>query len=453
LSEDSDPGGRVARGSILLFGARIVGNAGFFVAVLVLARGLSIPHRGQFAFITTAAQMTSVLSALGMNSATSVFTAQRQQVRPHLFTNALLWAVGSSLVTSIAVAVAVDNLGSDRPANVTGTQLGLMAAGAVVSSISGAMGAFLSGHGRWRAQSFISAAAPWVYAAILGLLWIGPGLTVDEALITWVVLYGLWSIALFVAAIGRSPLGRPDGTLFKQALRFGVKAWVGGIASILNYRVDQVIMGFIATETALGIYTIAVNASEILLILPSAAGTALMPVLARSEHLSRNARTLRAFRMVTVITLAGMLLAATVGAFLLPYVFGQQYDASVEPFLFLICGTLGFVGYNLFESALLASSAPGLASVAQVLALGVGVGLDFALIPKYGATGAAIAAAVAATTAGLTACLAYRSKTGFSFRELVPRWGDVTAVRNMALRLLGQTRATFQKAFRTLRYS
>ena len=43
---------------------------------------------------------------------------------------------------------------------------------------------------------------------------------------------------------------------------------------LLNYRTDQILMGFISTQAALGVYVIAVNASEILLILPDAAATA-----------------------------------------------------------------------------------------------------------------------------------------------------------------------------------
>jgi O-antigen/teichoic acid export membrane protein len=435
-SEDSDAGGRVARGSALLFGARIIGNAGFFLAVLVLARGLSIPHRGQFAFVTTAAQMTAALSSLGVGSATAIFTAQRPRSRPHLLTNALLWAAVSSLVTSIVVAAVVDALRGDRPAHVTFVQLILLGLGAIVSSLVGSVGAFLTGFGKWRAQSFTSAAAPWFYAGLLGLCWVGPGLTVDRALAIWVLLYGLWTLVLVVAAVRRTRPGLPDIPLFRESLRFGLKAWIGGLASLLNYRADQVIMGFIATSTALGIYTVAVNASEVLMILPSAAGTALTPVLARSARTNLGSRTLRAFRMVTLVTFGGLIVGATVGSFLLPIFFGAKYQAAVVPFLWLIGGAFGYVAYNLFEAALLASSAPGLASMAQVLALAVGVTLDFALIPSHGATGAAIAALVATLIAGLSACLAFRRRSPFSFLELVPRRADFDAVRGMAGRFL-----------------
>ena len=59
---------------------------------------------------------------------------------------------------------------------------------------------------------------------------------------------------------------------------------MGSLARFLNFRTDQILMGFIATEAALGFYAVAVNVSEVLLYLPSSAATALLPLIARTEH-------------------------------------------------------------------------------------------------------------------------------------------------------------------------
>ena len=45
-------------------------------------------------------------------------------------------------------------------------------------------------------------------------------------------------------------------------------ARIGSLSRFLNFRVDQILMGFLASEAALGIYAVAVNASEVLLYLP-----------------------------------------------------------------------------------------------------------------------------------------------------------------------------------------
>jgi O-antigen/teichoic acid export membrane protein len=424
----------VAKGSALLFTARVIGNAGFLVAVLVLAHALTVSHRGQFAFITTAAQVISRIAGFGITDATTVFAAQRPERRSRLLTNALLFAGVSSTVLAVAfwgVLSLVHETGrfGDR------SELLLLVAGAIVSALVGAANAFLTGCGRWRAQSLLSAAAPWFYALLLAGTWAGTVLSVQRSLVIWVVLYGAWGVALLIAAVKQSPLDRPDLVLLAHTLRFGIRAWIGSVTLLLNYRTDQILMGFIASQAALGVYVIAVNASEILLILPDAAATALLPVLARGLAESHGERTLRAFRVLGVTSLGATLVAGVAGPTLLPLVFGDSYRAAVVPFIWLIAGTIGFVASEVFTKALLAASSPALASLPPFVSLVVGIGLDLALIPPLGATGAAVAASAAFGAGGLTAFFSYRRTVPFSYRLLVPVRSDLELTWSMAKHL------------------
>jgi O-antigen/teichoic acid export membrane protein len=83
-----------------------------------------------------------------------------------------------------------------------------------------------------------------------------------------------------------------------------------------------------------------------------------------------------------------------------------------------------------FSNALVASSLPSLSSVAPAVCFVVGVALDFALIPFFGASGAAAAASVGYLAAGLTALLVYRRRAPFHWIELVvPKPGDFAVLR------------------------
>jgi O-antigen/teichoic acid export membrane protein len=94
-----------------------------------------------------------------------------------------------------------------------------------------------------------------------------------------------------------------------------------------------------------------------------------------------------------------------------------------------------------FSSALVASNAPGLSSLGPLVSLVIGVALDVVLIPAHGASGAAAAASAALLAGGATAAAAYRSQTGFAWRELVPRARDVRTLRLLARRLRARTQA------------
>jgi O-antigen/teichoic acid export membrane protein len=207
-----------------------------------------------------------------------------------------------------------------------------------------------------------------------------------------------------------------------------LRAWVGTLADDLNFRVDQIIVALIASETALGIYAVAVNAYEILLYLPGGAATALLPLIAGSPRAMRAERTLHAFRSVALVTAASVVVAALLGPVLLPIAFGSSFEGSTGPFLLLLPGVLGALLLAIFTNALIASSVPGLSSLGPTASLCVGLALDFALIPAYGASAAAASAAFLA--GGATAVLAYRTRERFRWRDLVlPRRGDLDILR------------------------
>ena len=81
----------------------------------------------------------------------------------------------------------------------------------------------------------------------------------------------------------------------------------------LNFRADQIVMGFLTTEAALGTYAVAVNASEALLYLPLAIGSAIVPIIGGSEESRHGERTLKALRALLLTTTIAVAVAAAAG--------------------------------------------------------------------------------------------------------------------------------------------
>ena len=125
------------------------------------------------------------------------------------------------------------------------------------------------------------------------------------------------------------------------------------------------------------------------------------------------------------------------GPVLLPLVFGAAYSGSVEPFLWLLPSAIGFVASALFSNALLASGAPALSSLGPVVSLTAGIALDLLLIPRLGATGAAIAASSALIAGGAAAAVAYGVRSGLRPGAMVPRRADVELLTSRVIRRAG----------------
>jgi O-antigen/teichoic acid export membrane protein len=427
----------VAHGSIVLFAASIVRAAGFFVAALILARGLGPAGRGSVAFVTVAALLTGRIAKIGVGEATTVFAAQRPGARPTLLANLVAFSLTTALGLGTLVVAGLYVIEAE-PAGNGRTQLALLLAGSVASTLVD--DCFLVGCGRLRHAAAISASGGWVYVASLTTAALTVGLDVDSALVAWAATHVVWSTALTCVGWRTAGLSRPSLRLLAESVRFGVRAWVGSASLLVNARLDQILVGVIASEVTLGLYAVAVNVGEALLFLPTAIATSLLPTVARERDVTGAERTLRTFRAAAVLSFASIAGAAAVGGFAIPDVFGAAYSGSVAPFMWLLPGTLGFTALSIFSNSLLALRAPGWSSFGSVAALGAGLALDLALIPSFGASGAAAAASAAFLAGGATAAILYRRRTAFAWSEIVPTLEDVGFLRLVAARVVPRGR-------------
>jgi O-antigen/teichoic acid export membrane protein len=417
--------GTLARGSLSLFVSQLVGNAGFFAAVLLIARGLGPAGRGTTAFITVTSLVVGRLTKVGVTESTTVFAAKHPKLRATLLSNLLLFTLVGAATGAAVVCGGLVALGHLRPHGLGVPEIAILGAATVANSLLVGSNAFLLGCGRIRERSILTAAGPWIYALAVAVFWLTLGLSVARAALAWAIAEAIWGLALTAASLRGIGLGRPSGSLMRECIGFGIRAWLGTLANFANFRADQILMGFISSQAALGIYAVAVNSSEMVLYLPQATATALLPLLAGVDVGQSAKKTLMTFRSVILVTAVTVVIAAAVGAPLLPVVFGHAYHASVVPFIWLLPGAVGFAASIVLSNALIAVSRPGLSSLGPVVSLVLGIGADLVLIPKFGATGAAEAACAAYLAGGLVALAAYRRHERFAWRALVPGLADV----------------------------
>jgi O-antigen/teichoic acid export membrane protein len=443
VAESSLPAGRrqessapvsVAHGSVLFFASSIVGAAGFFVAALILARALGPSGRGSVAFITVTALVVARVAKAGLGQATSVFAAQRPGARAMLLSNLLAFSLVTSLVVGGVVVGGFYVLEAEPVGDNRAHSAILMAAIVAASLVDDN---FLIGCGRLREAAAISAGGGWLYAVALTVAIATVGLSVDSAAIAWVGAHLAWAFVLATVGLRTAGFGTPSPRLLAESVRFGARAWLGSASLFLNARLDQILVGLIASDVALGLYAVAVNGAEILLFLPTAIATSLLPAVARDASMTSVERTLRTFRSATILTLASIAVAAALGWIAIPLVFGSDFGESVGPFMWLLPGAIGYTALSIFSNALLASSAPGSSSFGSSAALGAGLALDLALIPAFGASGAAAAASAAFLIGGAAVAFLYRKRTtGFGWSKLVPARDDVRFLRVVAARVL-----------------
>ena len=428
-------------GSTLLLWAQLISAAGFFVSVLLLARGLGPEGRGTIAFVSVTALLICRIARVGVAEAAAILAAQRPAARPALLGSFVLMAVPSALVVALLFA-GVLLIADPRPAGVGPIELIALVFGAFGIVLGEGGGMFLLGCKRFVARAVLFAGMPWIYAALLAALSFGPGLTVSNAAIAWAVSMTAGGALSLAASIRVAGLEWPARGLMQELMRLGLRLWVGTLSSFLNLRIDQILIGFISTQATLGIYAVAVSAAEALLYVPMAIGDALFPFLASGGDRDRASRTLRTVRLLVLSTTLSVVAAALFGPSLMPLVFGAAFNGSVVPFLWLLPGALGYTATKVFSNALATSSTPGRYSLPPLVSFAVGAIIDLLLIPQFGASGAAVAATAAYLAGGASALLLYRSRNPFPLGALIPR-ADATVgfAASAAALLLARARA------------
>ena len=299
---------------------------------------------------------------------------------------------------------------------------------------------FLLGARILRAQSVAMGFGPWLYAVALAAAALLGDLDVERVAAAWVVSGLAWVTLIAVLAIAATGIALPSLALLVESVRFGIRAWAGGLARSVNTRIDQLLMAYLSTQAALGVYAVAVNVSEALQYLPGAIAMAFTPAVAAAAAGDRRERTLRTFRGALLITVITIPPAMAIGAVLLPVVFGEEFRASIVPFLVLAPGAIGFLVMRVFSSAMMGAALPGRSSIPAIVALVTGVVLDLLLMPPYGATGAAIASTAAFAAGGLAAIVLYRGADRFALRELAPGRVDARLIVERSTRALGRAR-------------
>jgi O-antigen/teichoic acid export membrane protein len=136
--------------------AQVLGNAGLFAGVVLLARALGPAGRGTLAFLTMTAIVSATVARLGVTEATTVYCAQRRPLRPTLLTNQLIAVTGAAVASALIVCGGLWLAPGVRPGGIGDAELGVLALGMFASGLVDAGYAFVLGCQRFRFHAAVT---------------------------------------------------------------------------------------------------------------------------------------------------------------------------------------------------------------------------------------------------------------------------------------------------------
>lgn len=416
-----------ARTAASTLGYRLSTAAMSFVSVLITARALGATERGQLALLIAIATISSQLGRFAVEEANANLAAGEPATRRGLATNSLVF----SCVFGACCALVIVALFELVPASHGDTppQTWWLAIGTIpVLMLQAYLTYLVRADYGFRVTNVSWLMGPGIAMTGNALLWVTGELTVTTAFTSWIVAHAAACLLLVVYVVRRSVgFGRPDRTLARRTLRFGLKAYVGRVLLVGNYRVDQWILAGIAGPRELGLYSIAVAWGEVLFYLPTVLMIVQRPYLVRASEGDAARRSAIAFRigvMCTVPAAAAMIVAAPL---LCGAIFGEEFVGAVDDLRLLALGAFGIVALQQLGDALTARGAPLRSSAAIGVAFVATIALDLLLIPEMGGGGAALASTLAYTAGGIAVIVLYLRYFDVSIRELVPRPSELAA--------------------------
>lgn len=416
----------------------IVGN--FFppLAVLVtapvLARALSVDGRGDLAAATAPYMLAVAIGTLGLPDAVTNVLARRSYLAR------ISWVtVGGALAGAGVLSVLVVWLASPLLSKGGAPGLAVLMTVATAATIPALIVALLRGSaaglhlwGTVAAERVLN--GTFRIVGIVGFAIAGQLTLVTATLVTVLgpVLAGIAYVRL--VKVGREVRSELGPTSVRRTFAFGSKAWLGSVAGILLMRVDQLLILPLAGSAQLGLYSVAVNVSEVPLIINSATREVMFSRDAASRD---NARAGLAARVTFIACLLFSVVVFAPIEWWLPLVFGEDFRGAIPMALIAVVAVLVGVPGSIAGATISARGRPELRSVSVLVACVINVSALVVLLPVIGGVGAAISTLVGNLVSS-NMCIAFAIKLhGFSWRDFyLIRPSDFRGLFVVAVRII-----------------
>lgn len=360
-------------------------GSGVLTSILT-AKALGPGGRGDYAYVTTLGLIAAQLGTLGLATNNARLVAIDERNFSPLAANSF-WVATTIGVLTAAMLFLATSLGSSD-----GLQFGLLSLFIVVPANLYSLLAvnILIGSSKIRTYNFNQ-----LIVTLIQLVSIVVSVTVmKSATITiWAnavaALLGAIFLRIILAKNGASGY-RFDTILFRDGLAYSARVYLITLIAFLISRLNIVLLQHFADHTAVGIYSIAAQFSDTMMLLPTTVGMILFPQLIRSGSHGALTKTWRTAIIVGVLMVASSLIVGIAAPFFIPLMFGRAFASSATVLIWLLPGCVALGAGSIFSQYLAARGVPLINILIWIVCLVVMLASDVVLIPVYGAVGAAV---------------------------------------------------------------
>ena len=407
--------GSFTGGVALTFATRLLMLVGALGASVIVGRWLGPEGLGALAVLNVTVALAVQIGSAGLPSANTYFVSRDRKRLGPAWANTIIFAfVWGTLLLLFVVALARINpaLFGSVPTNLV-----VIVAISIPFQLLTLLGLnILLAMDRIGQMNLMDSMAPVLLLgnAILVLLILHSKLSVlvmfntgaAFVLASWIT----WMIARLLKRQREADAFRPSAALFKNTMKYGLKFSIPVMAAILIFRFDLLIVNHFRGAAEAGVYAVASQMANLLLMLPAVIATLLFPRVASSQDQSGEF-TVSVTRHASFVMLL-MCLAAAAASFALPLIYGVRFTDATVQLLILLPGLYLVSIEAVLVQHFMGTGVPIAIPVFWLITVAVSLGLNFALVPTLGARGAALTSTLSYALIFVLVAVYFCLKTG-----------------------------------------
>jgi O-antigen/teichoic acid export membrane protein len=381
-------------GTLGAIGATVISG----VASIMIARELGVVARGRWAVVSSTAVVVAAIAGTGLPTAAAYGAARLNSPERERFVRA---SITGGLVMSLVGAVVYLAASAAIHPPVTAVTV------IVGCSIPAALVFYQTLHAlilvvstmRWFALvQVITAVATLIavlVASVLGQLSVLDVVAISAGSSTVGCGVGLVALKRTAGSPTRILIAPVQAArLLRPYVAYATLTFITLSLTQIVQRVDVLLVSGYKGSRAAGLYAVAVQVTDLMLVVPGALGLVIFRRTAKSAP-NHYGSMLVMLRWTGAFGVAAAAVALAAAGWVVPLVFGASYRGSVEPLRLLLPGVIAFALLTVLSQYLAGRGRPRAVVVAWLIGAVIGVGADLVVIPAFGIAGAAVVSSAA----------------------------------------------------------
>lgn len=396
----------VVKGTFVVFIVSILAGILGYIVRLVLARGLSVEDFGLFYAVFAFLALLGVFKSFGFDRSLIKFVPEFLHTKKYGFIkSSIIYAALFQLVTNSVIIVLIYLLSNYISLNLFHTQkadivLKLMAIAFFIDSFVNTLKFSFQGFQRMTLFAGIDAIRMLVILVIITI-----GLKLNYGILSPISAYIIAQIILLIV-FGWILINRVfpefissefvvNKNLFKKIAKYSIFVMVSGTAAIILGYTDTMILTYFSGVTAVAMYNVALPTAKILIYLPTAVGSILLPLASelwirkKDKLLAAGMNLLYKYSLIAAIPMAFVILSFS--ELIISIFFGKNYLLASMTMKILSIGMIFYTIHLINVNFFLGIGRPEIQSKILYIAALFNLAAGLILIPLFDTIGAAIA--------------------------------------------------------------